>query len=250
MLRNTPVLVVPSFPDYRPKPKPKPIILPISEDFKAYLVNGWNLVTLPSELIKFENKGCAADHKLKAYVWIKEEQKYFSLPKAKDYLGGRFNKYLATNGFWIYSLDRCTFYATVSGRDIRDNEVSLVEDWNLVPSKIGETSTRRYISKFCDGAKYFVWDEYSQSWNKGYNDLTTLLVESEKPCKFQTFGNGNEPPGFPETNEIKVVGERVRRIQPNIGSIEDNLTETIKIIKRQQDIFNSVLETIKNIAMR
>ena len=244
----TPISVVPSFPGYKPKPKPKPIILPVKEEFKAYLVNGWNLVTLPSELVKFENKGCAADNKLKAYVWIKEEQKYLSLPKAKDYLGSRFNKYLATNGFWIHSLNQCTFYVEVTGRDIQPQEISLVAGWNLVPSKNTEGSTRRHIEKFCDNATYFVWDEHSQSWIRASNDLTTMLVKTEKPCKLSSLLSG-EIPSFPEISKVRDA--RIRQIgQPNIVSIEENFTEITNIIKKQQNIFNSVLETIQSIVMR
>lgn len=242
--------VVPSFPGYKPKPKPKPIILPVREEFKAYLVNGWNLVTLPSELIKFENKGCAADNKLKAYVWIKEEQKYLSLPKAKDYLGDRFNKYLATNGFWVYSLDQCTFHTTVTGRDIQSHEVSLVEGWNIVPSRIENANTGKYISKFCGPAKYFVWDEHSQSWRPGKTDLTTLLVKTDKPCKFSSLRT-SEIPSFPaedlgEKPKIKYVRPVV---QPN-AILEENFTEITNIINKQQNIFDRVLKTIQSIAAR
>ncbi len=246
---NTPISVVPSFQEYKPKPKPRPIILPVKEEFKSYLVNGWNLVTLPSELVKFENKGCAADKKLKAYVWIKEEQKYLSLPKAKDYLGSRFNKYLATNGFWIHSLNQCTFYAEVTGRDIQPQEISLVAGWNLVPSKNNEGSTRKHIEKFCDNAKYFVWDEHFQSWISASNDLTTMLVKTEKPCKLSSLLNG-EIPSFPELNKVKVRDAKIRqRVQPE-AILEENFTEITNIIKKQQDIFNRVFETIQSIAMR
>ena len=76
-----------------------------------------------------------------------------------------------------------------------------------------------------------------------------MLVKTEKPCKLSSLLNG-EIPSFPELNKVKVRDAKIRqRVQPE-AILEENFTEITNIIKKQQDIFNRVFETIQSIAMR
>ena len=186
------------------KPKIMPPEFPTEKvDLKLY--KGWNLVSLPGKLVKFLKSECTANKKLKAFVYLKKEQKYVTMQEAEKILGKSFNDYLADNAFWVYSFEDCSLAAEIT-KEIRHDEISMIPGWNLVP--VSESLTDTTIldqSSNCDFSKLSIWDAKNQEWENidaGYafnnNDINKgFLAKVSGYCEF-----GGElviaPPEMPE----------------------------------------------------
>jgi hypothetical protein len=169
MLKNNPAVqdtatAVLSIKPHLPPPPPPPFP---GEKISIKLYRGWNLITLPGKLIKFDKESLARrNQKLIGFVYIKEEQKYYSLQEAERKLGSRLKEYLAKNAFWIYSRSPMTLNIWVD-RKISYEDLSLVKGWNLVP--ITEDMLGGYLTDIlgdCKLEKIYLWDAAGQRWNK------------------------------------------------------------------------------------
>lgn len=143
------------------------------------LQKGWNLVSLPGELVKFESN--SLDRKLLGYVYLNGG--YVTLQDAKKKLGTGFNTYLAEHAFWIYSYNTYTLQATVKPSEA---PVKLSTGWNLVPvryfykqntviSMIGncnvpiihhENGESEELGQSCGIESMYGWNAYEQKWEK------------------------------------------------------------------------------------
>lgn len=173
------------------------------EQTKIQLYKGWNLITLPGKLIKFEK--ISLGKKLIGFVYLKEEQRYVTLQEAEKILGNDFAEYLNKNAFWVYSYQDVTLKATVDTQ-VSYNDLSLVKGWNLVP--ITEDMLGGYLSDIkgdCVFEKLALWNPSTQSWDKiseTYAFSSTLqnkgfLIKASDKC---TLGGMQitAPPAMPD----------------------------------------------------
>ncbi len=144
-----------------PKPPPFP-----GEKVSIKLHKGWNLISLPGKLIKFDKRGLERNQKLIGFVYIKEEQKYYNLQEAERRLGGRLREYLAKNAFWIYTKSPMKLNIWVD-RKLSYEDLHLVKGWNLAP--ITEDMLGGYLADVlgdCNLEKINLWNAKNQRWEK------------------------------------------------------------------------------------
>lgn len=167
------------------------VIPSVDPTYTLGLDKGWNLVSLPGELERFESPG----FKLQGFVFIKEEQKYYTLPQAEERLGSRFKSYLAENSFWIYSKQEADLKVHI-GDKVSYTDLSLVKGWNMMPvttDMVGKSMGD--ILGECDAERI---DIYSQGWQsimQSYVFRGTgggFLVKSSQACSL-----GLTPPPMP-----------------------------------------------------
>ena len=182
-------------------PPPEPPSFP-GEKISIKLHKGWNLISLPGKLIKFES---STNEKLIGFVYLKEKQEYVTLNEAEKILGGELREYLAKNAFWIYSKTPSTLDIWVD-RAISYQDLELVKGWNLVP--ITEDMVGGYLTDIlgdCNLEKIFLWDAENQKWREinleysfsEYQYSYGFLVKAKDYCKLA----GVEiiaPPPMPE----------------------------------------------------
>ncbi len=192
------------------KPKSPPPVPPTPPPFPGEKISiklhkGWNLISLPGKLIKFDKEGLVKNQKLIGFVYIKEKQKYFSLKEAERILGDELREYLAKNAFWIHSRNPMTLNIWID-RKVSFEDLVLVKGWNLVP--ITEDMLGGYLTDVlgdCNLEKINLWNAKSQRWDKidsGYSFSEYqlgygFLIKSKDYCKLV----GPEiiaPPPMPE----------------------------------------------------
>jgi len=188
------------------KPKGPPINPPEfpGEDVNIKIYKGWNLISLPGKLIKFEK--ISLDKKLVGFVYIKEQQRYVSLSEAQNILGEKFGEYLARNSFWVYSYENIELKVKVD-REVSYNDIELKKGWNLVP--ITEDMLGGYLNDIkgdCEFEKLYLWDAASQRWEKideSYQFSDRLLnygflIKVKEDCRLGGAVIALTPPAMPE----------------------------------------------------
>jgi len=184
-------------PEIPPVPPPFP-----KEKVSIKLYTGWNLISLPGKLIRFDNTGLGS--KLIGFVYLKEEQKYVTLKEAEKILGDDLREYLMKNAFWVYSRQDTTLTVYVD-RYVSSSDLDLVAGWNLVP--ITEDMIGGYLEDImgdCDLEKLYKWDAKNQKWEKislSYSFSGSMfgygfLVKANNNCKL--IGPEITPPPMPE----------------------------------------------------
>ena len=186
-------------PETPPNPPPFP-----GEEIEIKLDMGWNLISLPGKLIRFEKIGTA--NKLVGFVYLKEEQRYVSMKEAEQILGEGIKEYLAKNAFWVYSYQYTSLRVKVD-REISYNDIMLKRGWNLVP--VTEDMIGGYlkdISGDCEFEKLNLWESRSQSWKSIDEDYLFserllnygFLVKVEEDCRLSGAIIALKPPAMPE----------------------------------------------------
>ena len=183
-------------------PMPRPPEFP-GEDIKIKLYKGWNLISLPGKLVKFEK--IELERKLIGFVYLKEEQKYVTLKDAQEILGDRFREYLARNAFWVYSYEDIGLKVKID-REISYNDIDLKKGWNLAP--ITEDMLGGYLSDIkgdCEFEKLYLWDAAGQKWEKideSYHFSDNLLnygflIKAKEDCRLGGAIIALTPPEMP-----------------------------------------------------
>jgi len=216
-----------------PKPTPQPPTPPeFPEDYVMIkLQPGWNLVSFPGRLENFEIIE-KPKHKLIGFVFIKETQKYLTLKEARDYLGDRFDEYLAQNAFWIYSYEPYDLVAKINS-GISYEDIILYPTWNLLP--ITEDMVYGNLLSMieeCDVEKIYLWDAYNQKWQT--QDMTTpldpdklyqgLAVKVKNKCTLQG-GAIIQPPFFPD--EDKTTPEEISQDNDSGNGSQGNFCKNL-----------------------
>jgi len=186
------------------KPKPVPPPFPGTEKISIKLYDGWNLVSLPGKLVKFDKESVVSHGKLKGFVWLKDEQRYVTMNEAEEILGDRLRQYLAENSFWVYTRSPMTLNIWVT-QAVSYNDLELAEGWNLMP--ITSDMVGGYLEDIlgdCELSRLHLWDARNQAWEKisltyefsdnqvGYG----FLARSEDSCNLE--GPEIFPPDMPE----------------------------------------------------
>jgi len=179
-----------------PTPPPFP-----NDRVSIKLYKGWNLVSLPGKLVRFDNEGLG--NKLVGFVWLKDEQKYVSLKEAERLMGDTLREYLMKNAFWIYTKTPATLNVFIDTA-VTSSDLHLVAGWNLVP--ITEDMLGGYLADVmgdCDLDKLYMWFAKSQEWEQislrySFSDSQYgygFLVKANYNCRL----NGPEilPPPMP-----------------------------------------------------
>ncbi|MBU1974772.1 MAG: hypothetical protein KKG59_00035 [Nanoarchaeota archaeon] len=194
-----------------PEPEPQPVIddtppgFPDDENNYANVMikiaRGWNLVSLPGDLIRFE--GLSGGDKLIGFVYV--NGKYVSMQEAKDILGSRFNSYLAENAFWIYSYsDQYLKISYMPG----NKAISITPGWNLVPVRNEfHSQSLDSLARNCDiSAAYFhdgEWVKIANSYRFSDRDKGKgFILKSDNYC---TLTNELSPPDMPEEETTEVI---------------------------------------------
>jgi len=183
-------------PDITPVPPPFP-----KDRVSIKLYTGWNLVSLPGKLVRFDNEGLG--NKLVGFVWLKDEQKYVSLKEAERIMGDKLREYLMKNAFWIHTKSPTTLNVFIDTA-VQSSDLNLVAGWNLVP--ITEDMLGGYLADVmgdCDLDKLYMWFAESQEWEQislrySFSDSQYgygFLVKANYNCRL----NGPEilPPPMP-----------------------------------------------------
>ncbi|MFH1916163.1 MAG: Ig-like domain-containing protein [Nanoarchaeota archaeon] len=176
---------------------------PEDKEITITLSRGWNLVSLPSPLVKFISS--SDKQKLISFVWIAEKNEYMSLQNARDYLGSRFESSLAEQAFWIYSYDSSSLQVMVTGKE---QTAKLMPGWNLMSIHAGYYGW--ILSELANGCKLqsaYRWNSDSQSWdNVGTSYQITsrdlgkgMVVKSQNACALVVGGYEPiiTPPDYP-----------------------------------------------------
>jgi len=187
---------------------PRPPEFP-SEKAKLKLYKGWNLVSLPGPLVRFDSNDCIGNKKLLGFVYLKDEQRYVSLTEARKVLGNNLGKYLAENAFWIYSYEDCVLVMSVE-KSFRHNPY-LAQGWNLVP--VSDTlyglSLNDVSGRECNLEKTYLWNSMGQEWIKidmDYRfseDDRGFIAKSDSNCMLNLYpmiieSTAMPLPAFPE----------------------------------------------------
>jgi len=157
------------------------------------LQKGWNLVSIPGELIRFEK--IDSSKKLFGFVWLEEQKEYVTMQKAKEMLGDRFNKYLAEHAFWIYSYESQTLVVSID--PLEYVPINMEPGWNLVPTRyefVGNTLSE--IKNGCDLTSSYKWNADRQEWRSitntyqfSSNDIGFgFISKSTNYCSFLLSG--------------------------------------------------------------
>jgi len=150
----------------RPKEPIEPPLTPPAfpgEEVGIKMYKGWNLVSLPGKLMKFEANG-RLTRKLLGFVYLKDEQRYVTMKEAQRILGEDFQEYLAKNAFWVYSYTDYTLKSRID-REISFDQIMLNPKWNLIP--VTDDMVGGYLSDlkgYCEFEKIYKWDAQTQSW--------------------------------------------------------------------------------------
>jgi hypothetical protein len=185
----------------KPKNPTKPPKMP-GEQVGIRLFKGWNLISLPGKLVRFDNVDL--DQKPIAYVWIKDKQEYMTIQEAEEYMGTeKLRAYLAQNAFWIYSKSAGKLSVSVD-RELSYDDLRIVKGWNLVP--ITDDMIGGYLADIigdCEVDKLHIWDAKAQQWESSDEDHVFsnpwygFLLKAKDFCSF----SGAEviaPPAMPE----------------------------------------------------
>jgi hypothetical protein len=174
-----------------------------SHTAKIWLDQGWNLVsTSGSRLVEFARSTC--EKKLNAYVYVKEKERYYTLPEAERLLGEDFKDYLVSNAFWVYSFQDCSLEILLERGAL--TELNLKEGWNLVPiteEMFGKTL--KEITSNCEIEKTYGFDSENQEWDRidsSYvfsteDQYKGIIMKVSNYCEFGGIDISN-PPDFPE----------------------------------------------------
>ncbi|RME53988.1 hypothetical protein D6783_00210 [Candidatus Woesearchaeota archaeon] len=163
------------------------------------LDKGWNLITAPGKVLSFVPTG---QDKLLGYVWLAEEKQYVTLKEARAVLKDRFQVYLATHAFWVYSYNDQELVMNIKPFNV--DELEVAEGWNLLPiiSPFNGKNLKT-LSNGCELQSSYLWDSKNQRWSKwSLNALLSedlvgegILVKSKNACSLQ--GGILMPPSFP-----------------------------------------------------
>lgn len=202
-VQDTAVAVLIIKPEVPPPLPPTPPPFP-GDKISIKLHRGWNLISLPGKLVRFDKESLIGKQKLIGFIYIKEKQKYFTLKEAEELLGDKLREYLAKNAFWIYSKNPMSLNIWIN-REISLEGIDIVKGWNLVP--VTEDMVGGYLTDVigdCDTEKIYIWDALNQKWRKieiQYSFDTSqvgygFLLKSKNNCRLS--GPTILPPSMPE----------------------------------------------------
>jgi hypothetical protein len=174
------------------------------ETVRISLAKGWNLVSIPSSLVKFEKQ--VSEKKLIAFVWDDESQQYATMQKAKEIYGDHFNMHLAEYAFWVYSYNSQDLWVEVSGNT---PAVQVNPGWNLLPVQESFSGqTLNTLGNACSFSAAYQYNAKDQAWERisldeviSSDDLGKGIIA--KAANYCTLSQGttpndpNTPPVFP-----------------------------------------------------
>ncbi|MFH1648957.1 MAG: thioredoxin domain-containing protein [Candidatus Woesearchaeota archaeon] len=165
--------VVDSNPIYPPS-------VPGQNSITIKLFRGWNLVSVPGVLDRFEQ----VDSSQKMLGFIGQGLVYQTLQQARNSYGTGFGKLFADHAFWVYSFEpqKIRAYYTKA-----PNAVQINAGWSLVP--VRETYVGRTIASItqtCSLQSAYLWDGASQQWRKMGTDYLVSSADLGQGWLFRT----------------------------------------------------------------
>ncbi len=165
---------------------------PDGDEFTLELEKGWNLVSFPGKIVKFNPGECTSGRKPVAFVFLEDGQRYVTINEARKILGNAFNSYLSLHSFWIYNFDgQCRLSVELVGKTSIEY-LNIVKGWNLLPvtyDMVGKDIDEMNPAD-CDVQRAYLWQAGSQSWKRLSLDDTIqarhvgtgLLLKSGESC--------------------------------------------------------------------
>ncbi|MFH1174885.1 MAG: LamG-like jellyroll fold domain-containing protein [archaeon] len=161
--------------------------MPVGEEFTITLQKGWNLVSVPGKIVKFNPGACLGEKKPVAFVYLDDQQKYVTIADAQKLLGSNFATYLSTHSFWVYNFDGvCSFgVELVDKSGLQD--LSIAKGWTLLPVTYDAIGKNIQDISPCISSSY-TWNAPAQNWQK-IESVTKdilgsgILVKSQQACE-------------------------------------------------------------------
>ncbi|MBI5389163.1 hypothetical protein HZB01_02160 [Candidatus Woesearchaeota archaeon] len=186
---------------------PPPFPADGGSSYSIALQSGWNLISLPSPLVRFLSSPQAVDSKrMLGFVYLTDQKKYVTLQEAQTILGDRFGSYLVTHAFWVYSYNPSSLNVQLDGRQMALESYSVEKGWNLAPilsTMVGKTLAD--VSGQCSVQRAYYWNAQTQAWEKMNGNLFTsnqantgIVTNVKEACSFGSPKITLTPPAIPE----------------------------------------------------